>query len=506
MWKEENTESNVYWTSKGYVMSIEVKKITETLWEVPKKGDMLVPGRIYGDGKTIERLLKEVAERKGGGFTPALQQVVNVATLPGIQKASIAMADIHPGYGFTIGGVGAFDMEEGIISVAGVGFDINCGVRVLRTPFERPEIEKKKEEVATRLFRDVPSGVGSTGDIRLSLDEINEILRRGAEYVIGMGYGLPEDTEYIEENGRIEDADPNNVSLRAKERQFKQVGTLGSGNHYLEIQWVEKVYDPESAAAYGIHETQILVAIHCGSRALGHQIGTDYLKTLEAASRKYNIPIRERELVCAPINSPEGRQYFTAVNCGINCAFANRQAITHLVRKTFGSVFGTSISDIEILYDVGHNTCKVETHDIGTEKRRLLVHRKGATRAFGPGRMEVPERYREFGQPLLVGGTMGTSSYILRGTAKGMEECFGSAVHGAGRALSRKAAKHRWRGEQVMKELREEGIIIKSRSKPGIAEEAPEAYKDVDNVVDIMDRSGVNKKVARVRPLVCIKG
>ncbi|MCP3677735.1 MAG: RtcB family protein, partial [Deltaproteobacteria bacterium] len=297
-----------------------------------------------------------------------------------------------------------------------------------------------------------------------------------------------------------------NVSTKAKQRQFKQVGTLGSGNHYLEMQWIETIYDKTAAAAYGIHEGQILIAIHCGSRALGHQIGTDYLRTLGSASRKYGIPIRERELVCAPINSPEGRQYLSAVNCGINCGFANRQAIAHLTRNALNSVFGISPEEIPLLYDVGHNTCKVETHEVNGVTKRLLIHRKGATRAFGPGRAEVPEAYRAVGQPLLVGGTMGTASYILRGTERGMEECFGSAVHGAGRALSRHAAKHRWRGELIIQELKEKGIIIKSKSKPGVAEEAPGAYKDVDRVVEIMDRSGVNRKVARMRPLVCIKG
>ncbi len=487
-------------------MSIEIRKITPYLWEVTKKGDMLVPGRVYGDEETIQGLLKDAEERKGGGFTPAIQQVVNVASLPGIEKASIAMADIHPGYGFTIGGVGAFDLEEGVISVAGVGFDINCGVRVLKTPLKKKDIEGKKDELANQLFRSVPSGVGSTGDIRLSVNEINEVLRRGAEFVVEKGYGFPEDLEYTEENGKVSDADPENVSLKAKERQFKQVGTLGSGNHYLEVQWIEEIYDTEAAEAYGIHEGQVLVAIHCGSRALGHQIGTDYLKTLEAASRKYGIPIRERELVCAPIKSPEGRKYFTAVNCGVNCAFANRQAISHLTRKALGSVFGIPIEEIRLLYDVGHNTCKIESHNVEGTMKRLLIHRKGATRAFGPGREEVPEAYRPIGQPLLVGGTMGTASYILSGTEQGMEECFGSAVHGAGRALSRQAAKRRWRGERIIQELREKGIIIKSRSKPGVAEEAPGAYKDVDRVVEIMHRSGVNKKIARMKPLVCVKG
>lgn len=454
-------------------MSIEVKKISEYVWEIPKRGDMLVPGRIYADRETIEPLIHEIETKKTGAFTPALQQVANVACLPGIQTASLAMADIHPGYGFAIGGVGAFDMETGVISVAGVGFDINCGVRVLKTPLYRNDVEPKKTELANQLFRDVPSGVGSTGDIRLKEHEIDELLIKGASFVVKAGYGLAEDLEYTEERGSVEGANPSNVSHRAKERQFRQVGTLGSGNHYLEVQRVEEVFDEEAARIYGIEKDQILIAIHCGSRALGHQIGTDYLKTLEEASRKYGIAIRDRELVAAPINSPEGQKYLSAVNCGINCAFANRQAISHLARGSFSRVMGTRPDDIELLYDVGHNTCKIETHEVNGVNRKLLVHRKGATRAFGPGRPEVPEKYRSVGHPLLIGGTMGTASYILRGTEKGMKECFGSTVHGAGRAVSRMQAKRRWRGTEIIRELEEKGIIIRSGSKPGVAEEAP---------------------------------
>jgi tRNA-splicing ligase RtcB len=448
-------------------MGIGIKKVTDYTWEIPRSGEMLVPGLIYGDRETIDSLLKDYDEKRTGGFTPAIQQVINVATLPGIQKASMAMADIHPGYGFAIGGVGAFDMDTGIISVA---------------------------------------GVGSTGEIRLKEKEIDRVLREGSAYIVKMGYGTEEDLEYTEEGGRVAGADPGDVSHRAKERQFKQVGTLGSGNHYLEVQWVEEILDPEAAEAYGIYKNQILIAIHCGSRALGHQIGTDYLKILEAASRKYGIPIRDRELVCAPIKSPEGRSYLSAVNAGINCAFANRQAISHLARGAFARITGIAPDSIKLLYDVAHNTCKVETHDVDGQTKEVLVHRKGATRAFGPGRPEVPEQYRSVGHPLLIGGTMGTASYILRGTEKGMAECFGSTVHGAGRALSRVKAKHTWRGTEVIKELEERGIIIRSRSKSGVAEEAPGAYKDVDRVVNIMHNAGVNQKVARLRPLACIKG
>ncbi len=485
---------------------IEVRRVSDYVYEIPKSGDMLVPGRIFADERTISPLVEELGRTGSGAFTPALEQVANVATLPGIQKASLAMADIHPGYGFAIGGVGAFDTEEGVVSVAGVGFDINCGVRVLRTPLERADIEDKKVELANQLFRDVPCGVGSTGEITLKEREIDRVLTEGARFVVGTGRGYESDLEFTEEGGCVEGADPAKVSHRAKERQFKQVGTLGSGNHYLELQYVEEVFDPAAAEAFGIHKGQVLIAIHCGSRALGHQIGTDYLKTLEAASRKYGIPIRDRELVCAPITSPEGRDYIAAVTAGINCAFANRQAIAHLARGAVSRITGIQPEAITLLYDVAHNTCKFEEHDVDGKIKRLLVHRKGATRAFGPGRAEVPARYRAVGQPLLVGGSMGTASYILRGTEKGMIDAFGSAVHGAGRALSRMKAKRRWRGTEVIKELEEKGIIVRARSKSGAAEEAPGAYKDVDRVVEIMHRAGINHKVARLKPMVCIKG
>ncbi|MBI5233774.1 MAG: RtcB family protein [Deltaproteobacteria bacterium] len=487
-------------------MSIQIRKISDWVWEVPKTPGMEVPCRIYCDEHTISGLLKELDRKKAGGFTPALEQVVNVARLPGIENASLAMADIHPGYGFAIGGVGAFDIEKGVISVAGVGFDINCGVRVLKTDLTRADIETSKEEIADKLFRDIPAGVGRTGEIRLGEKEIDELLVKGARFVIDKGYGLEEDLKFIEENGAVKGARPEDVSHRAKERQFKQIGTLGSGNHYLELQYVEEIYDIEAARAYGIRQDQILIAIHCGSRALGHQIGTDYLKVLEEASRKYSIPIMDKELVCAPIKSPEGQRYFSAVNAGINSAFANRQAIGHLVRKTLSGHFNIKPREIKLLYDVGHNTCKLETHEVQGITKTLLVHRKGSTRAFGPGRSEVPEDYRAVGQPLLVGGTMGTASYILKGTDKGMQECFGSSIHGAGRALSRMQAKKQWIGKELQRDLAEKGIIIKSRSMSGLAEEAPGAYKDIDTVVSIMHNAGISMKVARMRPMVCVKG
>jgi len=484
--------------------NIDVEKIDEYRWEVPKKGEMRVPGRIYGDADIIKHLTDDI---KAGKEWNALRQIVNVACLPGIQKASMAMSDVHPGYGFPIGGVGAFDMKTGVISVAGVGYDINCGVRTLKTDLTRGEVEKKKKELADALFEGVPAGLGSTGDIRLSVDKIDEVLVQGAEYSVNLGYGFKEDLEYTEENGRVKGADPAAVSREAKQRQFKQVGTLGSGNHYLEVQYVEQIFDEAAAKAYGLRKDQILISIHCGSRALGHQIGTDYLKTLEAASRKYKIPIMDKELVCAPIESEEGKRYFSAVNCGINAAFANRQAIAHLTRRVVNKATGADEESVKMLYDIGHNTAKLEKHlaDDGKEKD-LIVMRKGATRAFGPGRAEIPKAYRKVGQPVLVGGTMGTCSYILHGTEQGMAETFGSACHGAGRNMSREQAKREFRGEGLVNELAKRGIVIKGHSLAGVAEEAPGAYKDVTEVVDVMHNSGIAKKVALLKPMICIKG
>ena len=481
---------------------VELKKVHDYLWEIPKSGEMNVPGRIYADQESIDFL---VAEEKSKEWD-ALLQVRNVACLPGIQKASLAMADIHPGYGFPIGGVGAFDLDMGVVTIAGVGFDINCGVRTMVVGVTREEAEKRREELADALFRIVPAGIGSTGSLKLTMKEIDEVLLRGAPFVVERGYESAEDLAFVEEGGVVEGADPSCVSAMAKERQFKQIGTLGSGNHYLEVQYVETVYDEKAAAAYGVARGTVVVSIHTGSRALGHQIGMDYQSVLQRASEKYKIPVRETELVAAPIRSPEGERYIAAVKAGINCAFANRQAIAHLVRKAFKSVFGLDGRDVRTLYEVGHNNLKFERHMVDGVERELLVHRKGATRAFGPGSAGVPDRYRAVGQPVLVGGTMGTSSYILVGTERGMEETFGSAVHGAGRRMSRKQALREYRGEAIIKKLAGQGVAVRVHSKSGVAEEAPGAYKDVDNVVAIMEGAGINRRVVRLKPIACVKG
>jgi tRNA-splicing ligase RtcB len=365
-------------------------------------------------------------------------------------------------------------------------------------------VTPRLKELVQTLFQEVPAGLGSKGDVRLGMQGIDDVLLGGARWAVEQGYGLEDDLRFIEENGRVEGAKPENVSDKAKTRQFREVGTLGSGNHYLEIQYVDEVYDEERARVLGLEKGGVVVAIHCGSRALGHQIGTDYLKGLYAASKKYNIPIKDRELVCAPITSPEGEKYFSAVKAGINCALANRQVIAHLVRKGFRRVFPEA--RIDMLYDISHNTCKVEEHVVGGERKTLYVHRKGSTRAFGPGRKEIPREYRGIGQPVLIGGTMGTCSFILTGTETGLEKAFGSACHGAGRAMSRTKAKKTWYGKRVISDLARQGIVIKAHSFAGAAEEAPGAYKDVEEVVNAVHRAGLGKKVVKVKPMGAVKG
>lgn len=471
-----------------------VKRITPHQWEIPVSGEMRVPGWIFAS----EHLINEMDDK-------VYEQLSNVACLPGIQRAAMAMPDAHWGYGFPIGGVAAFDPdEEGVISVGGVGFDINCGVTCIKTNLSSDEVKTKIKELVDTLFNIVPAGLGSRGEIALTGKQVNEVLANGAQWIVQQGYGTEEDLEHTEERGKVDGAKPENVSELALRRERKQVGTLGSGNHYLEIQYVDDVYDEEVASKFGLEKGQLLVWIHCGSRALGHQIGTDYLKILAAASRKYGIPIRERELVCAPINSPEGQRYFSAVNCGINYAFANRQVIVHLTRKGFAKVFPDA--ELKVLYSIGHNTVKIEKHEVGGKTKTLYVHRKGSTRAFGPQREELPKAYQGVGQPILIGGTMGTSSYILCGTEQGEKLSFSSVCHGAGRRMSRHQAKRTWRGTELIKKLQQAGIYIRCHSFPGLAEEAPGAYKDIFEVVDSVCKAGLAKIVVKTKPLGCIKG
>ncbi len=469
-------------------------KISDYVWEIPRQGGMLVPGRIFGS----EQLVKEMDEK-------VREQVTNVAMLPGIQLFSLAMPDAHWGYGFPIGGVAAFDPDQGgIISMGGVGFDISCGVRTMKTGMIRDEVMSRLKTLADQFYNRVPAGVGSEGLIKLSLEQTDDMLVGGAEWAIKRGYGIQDDLQYIEEGGRVDGADPAQVSETAKKRQYREMGTLGSGNHYLEVQVVAEIYDENAAWAMGINMEDVVISVHCGSRGLGHQIGTDALKNLAYAAQKYNINIKDRELASAPINSPEGKRYFGAMSAGINCALANRQIITHLVREIFTEVYPEG--HIKMLYDISHNTCKVETHLVEGKKKKLYVHRKGATRAFGPGQIDLPLEYQHVGQPVLIGGTMGTSSYILIGTEEGMKQSFGSACHGAGRSMSRTQAKKKWHGREVVKELEERGILVRGHSYSGIAEEAPGSYKDVIEVVESTHNANLARKVARVKPIACIKG
>jgi tRNA-splicing ligase RtcB len=469
-------------------------KISDFLWEIPQRGEMRVPGRIFASEKLVQEMDEKVRE-----------QVTNVAMLPGIQVASIAMPDAHWGYGFPIGGVAAFDPDEGgIISMGGVGFDISCGVRTMKTGLTRDEVMPRLKALVDQFFNRVPAGVGSEGLIKLSPGQIDEMLLGGAVWAVKKGYGIRDDLDYLEEHGRVDGAEPEHVSDTAKKRQYREMGTLGSGNHYLEVQAVSEVYDEQAALAMGLHKDDVLITVHCGSRGLGHQVGTDYLKSLANAAQRFKLPIRDRELASAPIESPEGKKYFGAMSAGINCALANRQIITHLVREIFTEVFPEGY--IKMLYDISHNTCKVETHTINGRKKRVYVHRKGATRAFGPGHMDLPQEYRHIGQPVLIGGTMGTSSYILAGTETGMQNAFGSACHGAGRAMSRTQAKKKWHGRDVIRLLEERGVLIRGHSHSGIAEEAPDSYKDVSEVVEAAHQAGLARKVVKVKPIACVKG
>ncbi len=467
---------------------------SEFEWHIRPFGAMRVPGVIFAS----EALMRDMDAK-------VYEQVTNVAMLPGIVKASYAMPDAHWGYGFPIGGVAAFDADKGgVVSAGGVGFDISCGVRTLHTGLKIEDIDKVKLKLADALFHSIPAGLGSTGGIRLNQDDMNAMLRGGARWAVEHGFGMESDLQRIEEGGSMHGADPSQVSEQAKKRQRDEMGTLGSGNHYLEVQQVTDVFAQEIATAFGIKTGDIMVSIHCGSRGLGHQIGTEFLRQMVLAAPGHGLQLPDRELACAPINSQLGQDYLGAMRAGINCALANRQILTHLTRQVFAKILPKAY--LPLLYDVSHNTCKVEKHRVDGQLKKLHVHRKGATRAFGPGHLDLPPELREAGQPVLIGGSMGTASYILGGTEAGMQLAFGSACHGAGRAMSRHQALKNWSGSKVIDDLFGHGIVIRSPSFRGVAEEAPGAYKDVSAVVDSAEQAGLARKVARVVPLICIKG
>ncbi len=470
------------------------KKRSEYEWVVEPSGNMRVPVIIYAD----EDLIKGMDEK-------VYEQAANVARLPGIVKASYAMPDAHWGYGFPIGGVAAFDPDKGgVISAGGVGFDIACGVRTLTTGLTVDEIEAVRKQLADLLAHKIPAGVGSRGKLRLDRHEMDEMLTGGARWAVERGYGTKEDLAHIEEHGAMPGAKPRYVSNEAKRRQRDEVGTLGSGNHYVEIQRITEVFDDEIGRAYGLKEGEIVISIHCGSRGLGHQIGTDFLKSMVTGAKDYGIELPERELACAPIDSDLGQRYLGAMRAGINCALANRQVVMHLLREAFDFLLPRAC--LKLLYDVSHNTCKEEVHPVNGKAKRLFVHRKGATRSFGPGYDELPPEYKKAGQPVLIGGTMGTASYILTGTDKSMSLAFGSSCHGAGRCMSRKKATTLWRGGEVIRSLASRGITIRSPSYRGVAEEAPGAYKNVDAVVEVAHQADLSRKVAKLMPLICVKG
>lgn len=477
-------------------------RISDTIWEIPVtyKEGMRVPARIFA----TEKLLQEMDEG-------VIEQVTNVATLPGIVKYSYCMPDGHWGYGFPIGGVAAMDVRDGVISPGGIGFDVNCGMRLVLTNLSYGEVKPHLRDLVDRLFARVPAGVGSSGFVKISQDEFRRAVELGSRWCLENGYGWKEDLERTEEMGCIPGADSSKISRKAVERGFKQIGTLGSGNHYLEIQVLkpENIYDEKLARAFGLTvPDQVVVMFHCGSRGFGHQVATDYLQLfLKVMEKKYGIRILDRELACAPFHSPEGQDYFAAMKCAINMSFANRQVILHRVREVFSEVFHKDPADLGLrqVYDVAHNTAKIETHVVDGQKRQLLVHRKGATRAFGPGAEDLPEIYRKTGQPVILGGSMETGSYLLAGVETGAQTFF-STAHGSGRTMSRRQAKKMFQGKKLQQDMEGRGIYVRTVSYAGLAEEAGPAYKDIDNVVKATELAGISRRVARFAPVGNVKG
>jgi tRNA-splicing ligase RtcB (3'-phosphate/5'-hydroxy nucleic acid ligase) len=477
-------------------------RIDEFTWELPTnvKPGMKVPARLIAS----EAILKSLDEG-------VIEQITNVACLPGIRKYALCMPDGHRGYGFPIGGVAAFGLDDGVISPGGIGFDINCGVRLIKTNLTENELKPKLKELIDTLFRMVPSGVGSTGIVKLNTAEFDNLMIEGVSWCYKHNYAWASDIDFTEQRGQIPGATPQTVSAKARERGFDQIGTLGSGNHYLEIQKVnfDNECDRETAAAMGItQDNQITIMVHCGSRGFGHQIGTDYLQSFGAAMKRYGIHTNDRELACAPFKSPEGQAYYGAMACAANAAFANRQVITHRIREAFSQVFGRKPEelDMHLVYDVAHNIAKIESYDTGRGLEKVIVHRKGATRAFGPGSSDLPDKYRTLGQPVLVGGSMQTGSYLLAGTAKAGELTFGSTLHGAGRTMSRAAAMKKVQGQALRAQMESQGILVRTASLRGLAEEAGFAYKNVEQVVDTVHKLGISRKVAHFIPLANIKG
>ena len=478
-----------------------LKQIDEFRYEIPSsyKHGMRTSGLIYANEKMMKSVIRD----------NALEQVANVATLPGILKKSMAMPDIHWGYGFPIGGVAGMDIDEGVISPGGVGYDINCGVRMLTTNLTVKDVSPKLKELIDTMFTNVPSGLGSKGKVRVDSRTLIQVLEEGAKWAVESGYGWQEDLEHLEEGGGMEGADSEKVSQKAIDRGKSQLGSLGAGNHFLEIQKVDQIRNEEAAKRMGVTELdQIIVMIHTGSRGCGHQIASDYIRKMEVAYRKYGIDLPDRQLACAPIDSPEGRDYFSAMACGANFAWTNRQMILHWVRESFESVFNQKAEDIgmRVIYDVAHNIAKFEEHDVDGKRMKVCVHRKGATRAFGPGRPEVTSDYREFGQPVLIPGDMGTHSFLLLGTDEAMAQTFGSTCHGAGRVMSRRQATRMFRADEVRSQLQRKGIYVHAASMKGIVEEAPDVYKDILDVVEVANGAGISSVVARMSPMGVVKG
>ena len=475
-----------------------IRQIDPFCWEIPQSGDMRVPGRIYADAEILAIVKKE----------EALQQVANVATLPGIVSASIAMPDIHWGYGFPIGGVAAFDWQTGVVSPGGVGYDINCGVRLARTQLEEAFVRRKLEDLVNQLYKQVPCGVGSTGSIRLTKSEEKKVLKEGSHWAVKNGFGVAEDVEHTEDGGCLSGADPEIISERALLRGLKQLGTLGSGNHFLEVGVVDKVFLPEAADVFGLFEGQVTLLLHSGSRGFGYQVCDDFLASMTKHVKGLDIKLPDRQLACAKIHSSIGQRYLFAMACAANYAWANRQIMLHLVREVFQDVFQLGPRDLgmNLIYDVCHNIAKKETHVVDGVERKLCVHRKGATRSFPAGHKAVCKAYRSVGQPILIPGDMGTASYVMVGASMAMAETFGSTCHGAGRVLSRKAAKKKSRGRALQRELEDKGILVRWTGRSTLAEEMPEAYKDINRVVNVVHGAGISKKVARLKPIAVVKG